>query len=74
MLNREYQIYEIVNANSYKFIATATANSSDTGNGGANSKAAYQINTGLDNAAFGAGWGAGVWNDPNRGWGAPQLT
>ena len=69
VLNREYQIYEIVNANSYKFIATATANSSDTGNGGVSSKAAYQINTGQDNATFGAGWGAGIWNDPDRGWG-----
>ena len=69
VLNREYQIYEVVNANSYKFIATATANGSDTGNGGASSKAAYQINTGQDNATFGAGWGAGPWNDPNRGWG-----
>ncbi len=70
VLNREYQIYQIVNENSYKFIATATANSSDTGNGGTNSKAAYQINTGQDNATFGAGWGAGIWNDPDRGWGA----
>jgi hypothetical protein len=61
VLNREYQIYEIVSADVYKFVATATANGSDTGNSGASSKAAYQINTGLDSAAFGAGWGAGVW-------------
>ena len=61
VLNREYQIYEIVSPDVYKFVATATANGSDSGNGGASSKAAYQINTGQDNATFGAGWGAGIW-------------
>ena len=67
VLNREYQIYEIVSPDVYKFIATATANSSDTGNGGPNAKAAYQIITGQDNATFGAGWGAGAWGGEGNG-------
>lgn len=37
------------------------ANSSDTGNGGASVVGAYQINSGLDTALYGTGWGAGFW-------------
>ena len=37
------------------------ANASDTGNGGASVVGAYQINTGLDTALYGTGWGAGAW-------------
>ena len=61
VLNQEYEITEIVNANSYKFTATATANSSDTGSGGGSTVAAYQINIGLDTSVAGSGWGAGTW-------------
>jgi len=61
VLNREYQITAIPNANSYRFVATATASGSDSNNGGSSAKAAYQINTGQAAATFGAGWGAGVW-------------
>ena len=39
-----------------------TANSSDTGNGGASVVGAYQINTGLETSVFGNGWGAGTWS------------
>ena len=62
VLNREYQITAVPNANSYRFVATATASGSDSNNGGSSAKAAYQINVGLDSAAFGAGWGAGAWS------------
>ena len=62
VLNREYQITEVPNANSYKFVATATASGSDSNNGGSSAKAAYQINTGQTAATFGAGWGAGIWS------------
>ena len=61
VLNQEYEITEIVNANSYKFTATATANSSDTGNGGGSTVGKYQINIGLDSSVGGSGWGAGTW-------------
>lgn len=38
------------------------ANSSDTGNGGSNTVGTYQINTGLETALLGNGWGAGYWS------------
>jgi hypothetical protein len=38
------------------------ANSSDTGNGGASTVGAYQINSGLETALYGNGWGAGFWS------------
>ena len=38
-----------------------TANSSDTGNGGGSTVAAYQLNVGIDVSVPGVGWGAGAW-------------
>ena len=61
MLNKEYQVTSIVDANSYTITATATANPSDTGNGGSSVVGTYQINAGLESSATGSGWGAGVW-------------
>src|SRR6056300_1763340 len=54
VLNQEYQIQSIVDADSYTITAkdtsgiTVTANASDTGNGGASVVGEYQINVGLD--------------------------
>ena len=62
VLNQEYQVASIVGANSYTIVATATANASDTGNGGSSTVAAYQINIGLNDAAVGSGWGAGAYS------------
>jgi len=67
VLNTEHQITQIVNANSYKITVSATANSSDTGNGGSNTVGVYQINVGLDTTVGGTGWGAGTWG--RDGWG-----
>lgn len=39
-----------------------TANSSDSGDGGAAVVGTYQINSGLDTAVLGAGWGVGGWS------------
>lgn len=62
VLNAEFQITTIVDANSYEIdISPYTANSSDTGNGGSSVVGAYQLNTGLDTAVGGNGWGAGLW-------------
>ena len=38
------------------------ASTSDSGNGGSSTVAAYQINTGLDTTLVGNGWGAGTWS------------
>jgi len=70
ILNAEHQITSVINANSYTISVSATANSSDSGNGGASVIGAYQINTGLDTSIVGTGWGAGAygaggWSDPS---------
>ena len=73
VLNQEYQIATIVNANSYTVEAkdtdgdTVTANSSDSGNGGSSVVGAYQINVGLDEYVQGSGWGASTWGDGTWG-------
>jgi len=67
VLNQEYQIATIVNANSYTIEAkdtsgtTVTANASDTGNGGSSVVGAYQLNVGLDVYVPGTGWGLNGW-------------
>lgn len=67
VLNQEYQIATIVNANSYTIEAkdtsgtTVTANSSDSGNGGSSVVGVYQLNVGLDVYVPGTGWGIDGW-------------
>lgn len=54
VLNQEYQVLNVINANSYTIKAkdtssnTVFANSSDSGNGGSSVVGAYQLNSGLD--------------------------
>ena len=61
VLNIEYQIARIIDANSYEITASVAANSSDSGNGGSSVVGTYQINVGLDTAVGGTGWGAGAY-------------
>ena len=67
VLQQEYQIATIVNANSYTIEAkdtsgaTVTANASDSGNGGSSVVGTYQINVGLDVYVAGTGWGINGW-------------
>jgi len=67
VLNQEYQIATIVNANSYTVEAkdtsgtTVTANASDSGNGGSSVVGTYQISVGLDVYVAGTGWGINGW-------------
>ena len=81
VLNQEYQIATIVNANSYTVEAkdtsgtTVTANASDSGNGGSSVVGAYQINVGLDIYVAGTGWGINGWGEGSFGSvGALSLT
>ena len=79
ILNAEHQITSIVNANSYKITVSATANSSDSGNGGSGVDGVYQINVGLDTTVGGNGWGAGGYGGVNAdlttfGWGEAAST
>lgn len=74
VLNQEYQIVGVPDANTYTITAVdtsgniVTANSSDTGSGGGSVVGAYQINTGLNVYVSGTGWGAGSWS--SGGWGS----
>ena len=67
VLNKEYQVIRVVNANSYEITSAVAANSSDTGNGGSRTVGTYQINVGLDTSGGGTGWGAGTYG--RDGWG-----
>ena len=74
VLNQEYQIVSIVDANSYTITAkdtdgdTVTANASDSGNGGASVVGAYQLTVGLD--VFVGSTGFGVDTFSNSTWGS----
>ena len=74
VLNQEYQINLVTGVNTYEITSkdtsgsTVTANSSDTGNGGSATDAAYQINSGLENYVQSTGWGVGTWGA--GGWGS----
>ena len=72
VLNAEHQITDIIDADNYEITLSVTANASDTGDGGASTVAAYQINVGLATSFRGNGWGAGAWGE--GGWGVAADT
>ena len=61
VLNLEYEVQTVPSSNTYTITVAATANGSDTGNGGGSVVAAYQINIGIDTVVPGTGWGAGTY-------------
>ena len=66
VLNAQYQV-SVINANSYTFTASATANATDVSGspgGGASVVATYQINVGPAIPVPLVGWGAGSWGSP----------
>jgi hypothetical protein len=72
ILNVEHQITDIIDADSYEITLSVVADASDTGNGGAATVGAYEINTGLAVSFRGDGWGAGAWGE--GGWGVAADT
>ena len=72
MLNIEYEITTVINADSYTITAAVNANGSDTGNGGASTVGAYQLNTGSATGVPFTGWGAGTWGQGT--WGNGGIT
>jgi len=80
VLNQEYEIATVPDANTYTFTAkdtsgdTVTANSSDSGNGGSGVDGAYQLNIGADNYTSGFGWGSGYWGQSTWGGGINSFT
>lgn len=74
VLNQEYQVVTKPTANTYTIVATATANASDVGNGGASVVAAYQINVGPEIQIPLTGWGAGTWGSGTWGVGTSSVN
>lgn len=68
VLNQEFEVKTVPSATTYTIQVSATANSSDTGGGGATVTATYYVPSGLDVYTFGLGWGAGPWS--RGGWGS----
>jgi len=74
ILNAEHQIVSITSANVYTLTSSVAANSSDSGNGGAATDAAYQIHVGSDIELPLRGWGAGTWGAGTWGNGTDSDT
>jgi hypothetical protein len=67
VLNAQYQILNVIDANTYTFTASATANATDASGspgGGASVVATYQVNVGPAIPVPLVGWGAGTWGSP----------
>ena len=62
VLNKEYQVTSVINANSYTVESAVQAGTGNGGNGGSSVVGKYQINTGLDSSSIGSGWSAGAWS------------
>ena len=62
VLNKEYQITNIVSDGTYQVILNIPATSSDSGDGGTATIGAYQENTGSEIVTAITGWGAGAWS------------
>jgi hypothetical protein len=67
ILNAEHQITSVPSDDTFTFTVSVTANSSDSGNGGSATDAAYQLNTGLDVYVRSTGWGANAWGSGTFG-------
>lgn len=69
-ISGEYEITNVVDANTYEIEHTSAATSTATG-GGASVNAEYQINVGAEGTVAGLGWGAGPWGEGT--WSTPRT-
>ena len=74
VLNQEYVIASIIDDDNYTFVATATANSSDSGDGGASVVGAYQIPIGNEIEVPFSGWSAGRFGFGTWGFGGVTVA
>ena len=61
-MNKEFEITEIVDGNTYKITYTGSTASGTASSQGGTGNAKYQISIGAERSAFGFGWGTGAWN------------
>jgi hypothetical protein len=74
ILNAEHRVVTYISSSTYTIVVSATANASDSGDGGAATVASYQISGGSDVFTSGTGWGSGGWSgvttgSSSTGWG-----
>jgi hypothetical protein len=74
VLNQEYVITSIIDDDNYTFVATATADALDTGDGGASVVGAYQIPVGNEIEVPFSGWSAGRWGFGTWGFGGVTVA
>ena len=73
VLNQEYVI-TFIDANNFSITASVNANASDTGDGGPNTIAAYELNPAPEIQIPSVGWGAGAWGSGTWGNGTPSYS
>jgi len=73
-LNKEQQITQVIDANTYKVNTGGTASSGSANGGGSSISAEYQINTGLNTVVSGTGFGAGFWGGVVSSYSATTLA
>jgi hypothetical protein len=74
VLNQEYVIVSIIDDDNYTFVATATADASDSGDGGAAVVGAYQISVGNEIEVPFSGWSAGRFGFGTWGFGGVTVA
>jgi hypothetical protein len=76
VLNKEYQVVEVLDADSYTVQMSVTANATDASGspGGGTVTAAYQIPVGADIQVALSGWGSGSWGFGTWGNGATTFA
>ncbi len=73
VLNQEY-VVTYLDPNTYTIDVGVLADGSDTGDGGPNTYAEYQINVGFEIFGSQTGWGAGLWGGQTYGANNTYLT
>jgi hypothetical protein len=68
ILNAEHRVATYISSGSYTIVVSATANASDSGDGGASTVASYQLSGGSDVFTSGTGWGSGGWSGVTTGY------
>lgn len=76
LINKEFVISNVINANAYSVVTTGTATSTGSG-GGSSVVVKYQFHPGISSTVVFAGWGSGPWGGVSGsfGWGfGPDTT
>lgn len=72
ILNANHEIATSINSDAYTIVVDATANASDSGDGGASVIGYYEIPTGNSGNTYGYGWGTSTWSRGTWGSGSEQ--